>query len=153
MKSMRKIERQMTVEEAVEVLNKGEYGILTTVDNELQPHGTPLSYVNIDDKIYFHCALEGLKLDNISKNPKVCFTVVGKTKVLPDKFSTEYESVMAYGKAVIVKGEEKIFVLREVIKKYSPEFMESGEQYINRAAEKTCVVKIDVNHITGKHRV
>ena len=153
MKNMRKIERQMTAEETLEVLNKGEYGVLSTVDSEMQTHGTPISYVNIAGKVYFHCALEGLKLDNILINPKVCFTVVGKTKVLPDKFSTEFESIMAYGKASIIQGEEKILVLREIIKKYSPEFIESGEQYISKAAEKTCVVKIDVNHITGKHRV
>lgn len=153
MKNMRKIDRQMTSEETLVLLNRCQYGILSTVDKEYQPYGTPVSYINTGDKIYFHCALEGTKLENISNNPKVCFTVVGDTKLLPDKFSTEYESVMAFGKTSVVEGEEKIFVLREIIKKYSPDFIEAGEQYINRATDKTCVIRIDIDNITGKHRV
>ena len=152
MKSMRKIERQMTDEETLGVLLKGEYGILSTIDANGQPFGTPLSYVVKDDNIYFHCALEGAKLDNIYFNRKVCFTVVGSTKVLEDKFSTEFESIMAFGDAIIIEGEEKLLALREVIKKYSPSFIEAGEMYINKAIEKTCVVRIKITHLTGKHR-
>ena len=153
MKSMRKIERQMTEEQAYELLVKGEYGILSTVDEGGQPFGTPLSYVLIKDTLYFHCAMEGTKLDNILFNSKVCFTVVGSTKVLQDKFSTEYESVMAFGDSLIILGEEKLIALREIIKKYSPNFQEAGEEYIKRAADKTCVVGIEIKHITGKHRI
>ena len=153
MKSMRKIERQMTDEETLGVLIKGEYGILSTIDMNGQPFGTPLSYVVKDHNIYFHCALEGTKLENIRFSGKVCFTVVGSTKVLQDKFSTEFESVMAFGDACIIEGEEKLQVLREVIKKYSPSFMEEGNKYIKNAIEKTCVVKIGITHLTGKHRI
>lgn len=153
MKSMRKINRQMTDAETQQVLLKGEYGILSTIDANGQPFGTPLSYVVKDDNIYFHCALEGTKLDNICYNAKVCFTVVGSTKVLPGEFSTEFESIMAFGDAAIIEGEEKLSALREIIKKYSPSFVEAGEIYINRAIEKTCVVRINITHLTGKHRI
>ena len=153
MKSMRRIDRQMTDEEALGVLTKCEYGILSTVGENGQPFGTPLSYVLMDHNIYFHCALTGTKLDNIYLNAKVCFTVVGSTKVLQDKFSTEFESVMAFGDACIIEGEEKSQVLKEVIKKYSPSFIEEGDKYINNAIEKTCVVKIGIKHLTGKHRI
>ncbi len=153
MKSMRKIDRQMSQDETYQLLLKGEYGILSTVDADGQSFGTPLSYIINEDNIYFHCALEGTKLDNISSNPRVCFTVVGSTKVLQEKFSTEFESVMAFGKAVIIQGDEKILVLRKIIEKYSPNFIEAGEQYINKAANKTCVVRIKIEHITGKHRI
>ena len=153
MKSMRKIDRQMTNEETLGVLLKGEYGILSTIDESGQLFGTPLSYVVNGDNIYFHCALVGTKLDNIYFNKKVCFTVVGSTKVLEDKFSTEFESVMAFGDANIIEGEEKLLALRQVIKKYSPGFIEAGEMYINKAIEKTCVVRIKITHLTGKHRI
>ena len=153
MKIMRKIQRQMDETEALELLIKGEYGILSTCGEDNQPYGIPLSYVVIDKNIYFHCAGVGTKLDNISINDKVSFTVVGKTKVLQGEFSTEYESVIAFGHAIMLKEEEKYEPLMEFIRKYSPEFIEEGRLYIDRAKEKTTLIKIEIYSFSGKHRV
>jgi uncharacterized protein len=97
MKNIRRKDREITTREAIEILNSAEYGVLSTVGKDGQPYGVPLSYVYRNSSIYFHCALIGQKLDNITDNPKVSFCVVGKTKVLPDKFATEYESAVAFG--------------------------------------------------------
>lgn len=153
MKTMRRIERQMNEMEALELLKKGQYGILSTTGEDNQPYGIPLSYVIIDKNIYFHCAGVGTKLDNIAVNDKVSFTVVGKTKVLQDKFSTEYESVIAFGRAMMLKEEEKYEPLMEFIRKYSPEFMEEGRLYIDKAKEKTTLIKIEIYSFSGKHRL
>ena len=153
MKTMRRIERQMNDIEAFELLKKGDYGILSTCGEDNQPYGIPLSYVVIDKNIYFHCAGIGTKLDNINMNDKVSFTVVGKTKVLPQQFSTEYESVIAFGRAIALKEDEKYEPLMEFIRKYSPDFLEEGQAYINRAKEKTTLIKIEIYSISGKHRV
>lgn len=150
---MRKAERQMNHEDALKVLASGEYGILSTVGENEQPEGTPLSFVTGENVIYFHCAMEGQKLNNISRNNKVCFTVVGKTNVLQSKFSTEYESVMVFGKAYMIQGSEKEEALKKLILKYSPDFIEEGMAYIQRAKDKTCVFKIEIESLTGKHRV
>jgi nitroimidazol reductase NimA-like FMN-containing flavoprotein (pyridoxamine 5'-phosphate oxidase superfamily) len=153
MKIMRRIERQMNDNEVLELLNKGEYGILSTCGEDNQPYGIPLSYVLIDKNIYIHCAGVGTKLDNISVNDKVCFTVVGKTKVLQDQFSTEYESAIAFGRAIKLVEEEKYEPLMEFIRKYSPEFLEEGQLYIHRAKKNTTLIKIQVYSFSGKHRV
>lgn len=153
MKTMRRIERQMNDIEAFELLKKGDYGILSTCGEDNQPYGIPLSYVVIDKNIYFHCAGIGTKLDNINMNDKVSFTVVGKTKVLPQQFSTEYESVIAFGRAITLKEDEKYEPLVEFIRKYSPEFLEEGQAYINKAKEKTTLIKIEIYSFSGKHRV
>ena len=153
MKIMRRIERQMNDNEVLELLNKGEYGILSTCGEDNQPYGIPLSYVLIDKNIYIHCAGVGTKLDNISVNDKVCFTVVGKTKVLQDQFSTEYESAIAFGRAIKLVEEEKYEPLMEFIRKYSPEFLEEGQLYIDRAKKNTTLIKIQVYSFSGKHRV
>ena len=150
---IRRRDRQVTEEEAVKLLAEGEYGFLGTADTNNVPYVTPLSYVVNDRKIYFHCAREGHKLVNIHENPKVCFCVVGKTKVLPAQFSTIYESAVAFGKAFVVEDEEeRTFAFIEILKKYSPEFMEEGMDYIRRAGNKTFIVKIDIESMTGKAR-
>lgn len=153
MKSMRKIQRQMSDIEALELLNKCEYGILSTCGGDNQPYGVPLSYVVIDKNIYIHGAGVGAKLDNMSANDKVSFTVVGKTKVLQEQFSAEYESVIAFGRAITLKEEEKYEPLMEFIRKYSPKFMEEGQKYIDRAKKETTLVKIEIYSFTGKHRI
>lgn len=44
------------------------------------------------------------------------FSVVGETSILPDQFSTNYESIVAFGKAAEVYDDEKHKVLCEFIK-------------------------------------
>lgn len=153
MRNMRRSDRGMTKQEAMDLLQRGEYGVLSTVDDKNQSYGVPISYVYSDNALYIHSANEGTKLDNIKNNSSVCFTVVGKTKILPDKFSTEYESVIVFGIGKIVTGDEKVRGLMELIKKYSPEYITEGEQYIERAKDKTTVVKIEIIDFSGKHRV
>jgi len=154
MKNMRRIERQMAEKQALELLLAGEYGILATVDRNQQPYGIPLSYVVIDNCVYFHCALEGHKLQNIAENSKACFTVIGSIHLLPEKFSTNYESVIAFGEvSIIADDEEKIMVLHEFVKKYSGAFTLEGNQYIDKAKQRTIVVKMIIRSFTGKHRV
>lgn len=150
---LRRSDREMTAEQAWQLLQTGEYGILSTVDDQGQPYGTPLSYTVSGKALYFHCALAGHKLLNLQKNDKVCFTVVGHTQLLPDKFSTVYSSVIAFGKAVAVDEAEKIQALKELVLKYSPAFIAEGDVQIDKAQAATAVVRIDIENLTGKHRV
>ena len=150
---MRRIERKMSDEKTNSLLQNGEYGILSTVSRDNKPYGVPLSYVLVDGAIYFHCAIVGTKLDNILHNSNVCFTIVGKTRVLADKFSTEYESVIVFGQATFVEIEsEKINILQEIVKKYSPDFTEEGFKYVKQAHERTKIVKIKIDTFSGKNR-
>jgi nitroimidazol reductase NimA-like FMN-containing flavoprotein (pyridoxamine 5'-phosphate oxidase superfamily) len=55
----------------------------------------------------FHGAVSGgSKYGNIVGNGKVCFTVVGRIDVMPEKFSTLFESVIVFGEAVLVSDEK-----------------------------------------------
>ena len=154
MKEMRRTDRLLGEEEAWEILNKGEYGILATVGADGQPYGVPLSYIVKGNGIYYHCTnAGGSKQDNISNNNKVSFTVVGKTQVLPDKFGTLYESAIAFGEAGLVEEEEERSVIfREFLKKYSAGFLAEGEKYIESAGPKANIVKITISSLTGKGR-
>ena len=149
-RSVRRKDRESSPEMAAQLLAEGEYGFLATVGIDGQPYGVPLNYVYKNNSLYFHCALEGHKLDNIRANNKVSFCVIGKAKVLSDKFSTEYESAMAFGTASEVQGEEKSQALLDLVKKYSPDYLEEGKAVIAKYFEKTTIIKMDLQHITGK---
>ena len=147
---MRRKDKELNNADALQLLRDCEYGVLSTVDDKGQPYGVPLSYTFVNNALYFHCALEGHKLDNIAANQKVSFCVVGSTHVLPAKFSTEFESAIAFGEAVVVQGEERYQALVSLLEKYSPEFMEEGRAYIEQFDSRTKVVKIEISTVTGK---
>lgn len=150
---MRRIDRRLDDAQTMELLNRGEHGVLCLIDPDGRPYGVPLNYALLDGKVYVHAAIEGKKLLCVKHNPHVCFTVVGETEVLPDKFSTRYESVIVFGEAVIVGDEnEKKAALLELIKKYSVGFMDKGIAYVNSDKDKTAVLRISPTEITGKKR-
>lgn len=64
-KPMRKSAREIFDKDIIEILQEGEYGVLATTGENGYAYATPLSYVYYNDYVYFHCAVEGNKLDNI----------------------------------------------------------------------------------------
>ena len=153
LKEMRRSDRQLSEDEAMKILLNGEFGILSTIGTEY-PYSVPVNYVVVDNYICIHGSCkEGQKAKNIKKNKNVCFTVVGKTEVLPAEFSEKYESVIVLGKAEIVNNDVKEKVLEAFLDKYSSEFKESGMKYIYNAKDKVSVHRILIEQITGKaHR-
>lgn len=149
-KEIRRKDRALETEEIIRILESGEYGVLGSIGSDGYPYTTPLNYAYINDSLYFHSALNGHKIENINYSEKVTFTVVGETKIIPEKFTTAYESVNVFGKATIVHGDEKKIALIELIKKYSPEYIEEGCKYINNALDKALVIKIAIERLTGK---
>lgn len=147
---MRRADKALPADVITRLLLEGEYGILSTVDAEGQAYGVPLNYVYLNDCIYFHCAPQGHKIANILANSKVSFCVVGRTRVLPAEFSTEFESVIVFGEASVVQGDDRYQALLGLVQKYSPEFVTEGHKYIEQFDSRTKVVRIDVNSMTGK---
>ena len=145
---MRKESRQMSSEWALEVLDKAPYITVSMADDEGKPYGLPLSLVRTDEKtFYFHCALEGKKLDILSKNPRVCLSAVTKCKptVGPKdgSFTLEFKSAIAFGKAEIVEDDsEKIAALRAICERFLPKHMDAFDASIARSLGRTAVVRI-----------
>ena len=149
---LRRKERAISKEESFELLRRGEYGVLSTASSDRVPYGVPLSFCLLEDAIYFHCALEGRKLNNITSNSEVSFCVVGKTEVQPDIFSTKYESVIISGRVQEVFAEEKNLALAALIDKYSSAYREEGMKYIELKGSKTRVYRISPDTVSGKAR-
>ncbi len=153
MKELRRKDRAITEEEAVALLNKAEYGVLSTVSENGKPYGVPLNFCVIDHGIYFHCAVEGQKIDNIKQNKSVSFCAVGNTELLPDKFGTKYESIIVSGEVEEVFDMNKQKAMEGLLHKYSSEFFDKGIKYIEGLRDKTRVFKITINTLTGKARI
>lgn len=149
---MRRKERLISQEEAYSVLDFCDYGVFATIDMETgAPYCIPVSPVRDGDHIYFHCAVDGQKLDNLKHDPRVCLTCAADVEIDQALFTTRYRSAVFTGRAsLIMDPEEKRRALLLLCKKYSPDFPEKGEAEIRGAIDHTAVCRIDVVEVTGK---
>ena len=152
MATLRRKDRAISEAEAWELLNTAEYGILSTVSGHGQPYGVPLNFCVIEDCLYFHHAVEGHLVENITGNPLVSFCVVGDTEIMPEKFGTLYESVILSGNIEEVFDSRKQIGLEGIVSKYSPDFKEEGRKYIEKLWDRTRVFSLKITAISGKAR-
>lgn len=151
-RNLRRSERGMTEAEARGLLERGEYGVLSSVSSDGSPYGVPLSYCVVDNAVCFHCAVAGHKLENLAADNRVSFSVVGKTEIQPEQFATAYESVIVTGRAEEVFDSEKQRALEELAAKYSPGLYAEGQRYIELHWDRTRVYRLDIIEISGKRR-
>ncbi len=153
MRGMQRADRKLSQEQAIEILKKGTWGVLSSVCDDGLPYGVPISYVTDGGyTVYFHGAKAGQKLDNLAHNNRVCLTVVPTAEINPQKLTMRYESAMAFGTAQVVIDErerEKAFEL--LIEQLAPTFAEDNRaKYIARFADEAVIIRMDVEYISGK---
>ena len=156
---MRKASRAMDATFAFEVLDKAPYVTVSFTRPDGTPYGVPLSLARTNEHtFYFHCALEGDKLDCIAANPTVALSAV--TRCAPTvgpkdgSFTLQYKSAMAVGKAEMVTDrDEKIEALRVICQRFLPHHMDAFDDAIARSLDRTAVVKITLTALpTGKRK-
>lgn len=152
-REIRRKDRQTNEEVVLDILDNGEYGVLSLTGENGYPYGVPVNYIYQDGVIYFHCAKIGHKLDAIKKDNRVSFCVVADTEIIPEDFTANFKSVIAFGTASDIEEDEKEMALMLLIKKYSSGFMEKGREYVKKEASSTVIIKISIEHVTGKARM
>ncbi|WP_018462236.1 pyridoxamine 5'-phosphate oxidase family protein [Segatella paludivivens] len=150
--NVRRRDRLMDEDRAMELLKNSEYGVLSMIDENGLPYGIPLNYVwDGNSSIYIHCAPEGHKLNGLEKYPNVSFCIVGNVNLLPDKFTTEYESVLLKGVAHInLTPEERMAALLTLVDKLSSDFKELGAKYSQKSFHRVNIIRIDFTEFSGK---
>lgn len=149
-REMRRQDRAVSAERAYQILKEAEYGVFTIYGDDSYPYGVPVNHVVVDGDVYFHAATEGKKYDSIELNPKCGFTAVSYYKIVPEKSTTKYASTICMGKASFCEGEEKFNALVEIMKRYSTDIFELDVESIRKSLSRTSIIKITVEHITGK---
>ena len=135
-----------------QILVEGSYGILSTVGEDGFPYGVPVNYAYDGDKIYFHCAKVGHKIDAIKSNERVSLSIIESDEIIEEKFTNKYKSVIVFGKARIIEDKNEIFALCVQMTKNICANMSEGDitQEANRFINETAMVEITPQHITGK---
>ena len=100
-------------EKIANILQSATIGRLATIGAGGYPYITPVNFVYFKGNIYFHCAPEGEKLDNIARDPKVCFQVdiplayLGKGYAL-SRNSSNICGLHQFYHCVIIRGEARV---------------------------------------------
>ena len=150
---IRRKDRTLDDKQTLKLLETGEYGFLAMCAVNGYGYGIPMNFVFEGKTIYFHCAIEGFKIENIRQNNRVSFCVVGSTQLLPYQFSTAYESAIVFGHILYdLPEDERYKALELLVTKYSPDFADVSETYIRKSFQRTCILRLDIEHISGKSR-
>ena len=171
---VRRKDREVDLDQAYEIIDKSDFGVMSMSGQKGIPYGVPLSFARKGRILYFHAALDGRKAELIRENPSVSITFVSKNKV-PELFSnqeldevvkkdknvghllgskvftTEFESAVISGKAVLLgEDEDRIAGLRIICEKYTPDKMKYFQYAVDASLKVTAVYKIEIEEISGK---
>lgn len=150
-RELRRKKQLLSEQETLRVLEEGKTGIVGVLGDDGYPYTVPINYVSLENKIYFHSAKKGHKVDAIAKEPKVSMTVVEKDDVVSREFTTYFRSIQLFGKAYVVEDEaERNVAFRALCEKFSGADMDRYDEIMSKEAAAAAIVRIDIEHITGK---
>ena len=148
-KKLNEIDRAAT--EALLISNRR--GILAMNGDNGYPYAIPINYFydNETQKIYFHGAKAGHKVDALKASDKVCFTVYGDERIDESEPWAPYvQSAVVFGRCRLLEvGPESIARLKEFAMKYYPD-EDLADDQITRNGKATQMFEITIEHMSGK---
>jgi len=154
---MRRVDRERDRAFAYGVIDRCEYGVAAFSTGEDTPYCIPLSLVRVGDELYFHCALQGRKLELLRACPRVCVTFVADTEpaYVPEdnEYTTYFKCAVVTGTAFEVTDPvQKTAALRALCEKLMPGDMAGFDQAARRSLPGTGVWGIRMEQAVGKEK-
>ena len=151
-RQMRRNKQLLSNKESIEILNNQTAGVLSLLGYDNYPYSLPISYVYNNSKIFFHHAKEGHMIDAIKKHDKASFCIISENKIAPEKYTTHFKSVIAFGKIRILEKDEEIRnAITMLSKKYNKKAKTKDiEKLIDKEYNSLCTIELDIKHMTGK---
>jgi nitroimidazol reductase NimA-like FMN-containing flavoprotein (pyridoxamine 5'-phosphate oxidase superfamily) len=151
LKTMRRKEREIKDVVIIHQILSQSSVCRLAIHDEPFPYIVPMNYGYADGNIYFHCALEGRKLDLLRKNNKVGFEIEYDSEVVKGAIScqwtTRYRSVIGTGEVEIIdEAEEKTIGFDAIMKQHG----KTDNEYIPKALAKALVLKLNIHSFTAK---
>jgi nitroimidazol reductase NimA-like FMN-containing flavoprotein (pyridoxamine 5'-phosphate oxidase superfamily) len=160
--------KNISPERVMEILHLAHWGTLSTVSENGEAYGAPIGFAYDDESgtLIFHTANAGHKQDNIGRDQRVCFSIVGSDNLITEKFAAAFESIVIFG--TVSKIENKDEALAAAItfcKKFAPKTTDSllgnedGPDYndmaimMDKASQFMAMYRLVPNHVSSKQRV
>lgn len=143
----------ISTQSAKKILREGDFGVLALSGDNDYCYAVPLNYALEGNKIYFHSAKSGHKLDGIKNNDKVSFCVVDRHNVIPEEFTTHFSSVIAFGRIKIIENDsdpDKLHALELLADKYSSTATPERRKKELSRLDSLVVLVMTIEYFTGK---
>jgi nitroimidazol reductase NimA-like FMN-containing flavoprotein (pyridoxamine 5'-phosphate oxidase superfamily) len=150
-RELRRKNQALDRQECLNILARRENGVLALLGDGDYPYAVPLNHVLLEDKIYFHCAMEGHKIDAVARGDKASYCVIDADAVDAAHASTRYRSVIAFGRVRLLQdADQKRDVLIALGDRFCPgrEGMILSE--IHDTLHRTAILELTIEHISGK---
>ncbi len=145
---------QLTDAETRAVLESVGTGVIATIDPDGAPYTTPIHYIVLDGRIFFHGRKQGDKVSNIERDPRCSLSVMRMGEFERSGESacdtnTLYDSVIVKGSVARIEDpDEKMRILRAIARTLTPV---RGEDPLDpKMANATAVFEIVPRETTGK---
>jgi hypothetical protein len=151
-RKMRRIKKEISQEEAKDLLRHNKRAAFSVNGDDGYPYTVPIDfyYDEAENRIYFHSAKQGHKIDALKENDKVCFTTWDDGYLLEGDWAYHVSSCVVFGRARLIEDakltEEKV---RALALKYYPTEKEVEEE-IAKDLKATQLIAINIEHISGK---
>ena len=149
---IRRKNKEISAEEAKELLRLSRIGILAVNGDDGYPYAVPVNYLydEEDGTICFHGACAGHKADALKRCDKICFTVTGKETVKEETWAPYVKSAVVFGRCRAIEDREQAMrKLKRFAMKYYPDEQTADEE-IGRSAKAVRMFEITVEHVSGK---
>ena len=151
-RQMRRFKQQISEEECVRVLTQQPRGVLSMIGDDGYPYGIPLDhwYSAKDNKLYFHCAKVGHKIDAIAACDKVSYCVMDEGYRREGEWALNINSVVVCGRMRTVEDEDKKReICTNLVKKFTDDEAFLQYELANSFARVNCL-ELTIEHMTGK---
>lgn len=151
-RKMRRFKQQISEEECIRVLREQPRGVLSMIGDDGYPYGIPLDhwYSGKDNKLYFHCAKVGHKIDAITACDKVSYCVMDEGFRRGGEWALNINSVVVFGRIRIVEDEEKKReICTNLIRKFTDDEEYLQKELANAFPRVNCL-ELSIEHMTGK---
>ncbi len=151
-RKMRRSPQALSQEEIAEVLREETRGVLSVQGDDGYPYGVPINhyYDEETNKLYFHGADFGHRVDAIKRDPKVSYCVFGRDTQKEGDWAKYVKSVIVFGRAELIEDQEAIkHWSRKLCGKF-PCPQEYIDLEIEKDAHRTLCFAIAIEDINGK---
>lgn len=149
---IRKKKNELSSDMAKKLLIQERRGVLAMHGDDDYPYAIPLNYYYDEEnnKIYFHGAKAGHKIDSIKACDKVCFTVFGNETIKEEAWAPFMQSTVVFGRCHLIDNfETAMTVVKKFAMKYYPD-EKTADEVIAEEAKAVQMFEIEIEHMTGK---
>ena len=151
-RTIRKKKNEISLDAVKELLHCSRRGILAVNGDDGYPYAVPVNYLYDEDtqKIFFHGAKAGYKVDALKACDKVCFTVCGNETIKDEAWAPYVKSAVVFGRCHLMENKENAMAaLKKFAMKYYPS-EDMVDDHIASIGMATQMFEIEIEHISGK---